>query len=270
ILATSDHPSSAKGFLMPWPRSQHGLVLPINFKGHDVAPPRPAAIKQSPSRLRFLVTETHAKPIPGSESIPRRPALTSGSICEIEVSLPFPDSKRTSSNLVLGIGRTMVLWVFGYGSLVCNPGFEFDEKIIGFIKDYRRVFDLGKVFVDDRQLSRIPSLKEYTDRYALGTPEFPARTCTLEPEKGAICWGVAYCVKGGAEKERAAVKDPKLLTLSSIAGHKDDFVIELANKVRKALGGLKHKASVVHLPLQPQASFLHIKSLPEASVGVDS
>ncbi|RWW66182.1 hypothetical protein BHE74_00026466 [Ensete ventricosum] len=244
----------------------------------------PAAFIQSPSRLRFLVTETHAKPIPGSESIPRRPALTSGSICEIEVSLPFPDSKRTSSNLVLGIGRTMVLWVFGYGSLVCNPGFEFDEKIIGFIKDYRRVFDLGKVFVDDRQLSRIPSLKEYTDRYALGTPEFPARTCTLEPEKGAICWGVAYCVKGGAEKERAAVKEGKTsdpaatgvivirscLTLSSIAGHEDDFVIELANKVRKALGGLKQKASVVHLPLQPQASFLHIKSLPEASVGVDS
>lgn len=39
----------------------------------------------------------------------------------------------------------MVLWVFAYGSLVWNPGFEFDEKIIGFIKDYKRVFDLGKL-----------------------------------------------------------------------------------------------------------------------------
>lgn len=39
--------------------------------------------------------------------------------------------------------KTMVLWVFGYGSLVWNPGFDFDAKIIGFIKDYRRVFDLG-------------------------------------------------------------------------------------------------------------------------------
>lgn len=39
----------------------------------------------------------------------------------------------------------MVFWVFGYGSLVWNPGFDYDEKIIGFIKDYRRVFDLGKV-----------------------------------------------------------------------------------------------------------------------------
>lgn len=37
----------------------------------------------------------------------------------------------------------MVFWVFGYGSLVWNPGFEYDEKVIGYIKDYRRVFDLG-------------------------------------------------------------------------------------------------------------------------------
>lgn len=37
----------------------------------------------------------------------------------------------------------MVFWVFGYGSLVWNPGFAYDEKVIGFIKNYRRVFDLG-------------------------------------------------------------------------------------------------------------------------------
>lgn len=39
--------------------------------------------------------------------------------------------------------RKMVFWVFGYGSLAWNPGFEFDEKVIGFVKGYRRVFDLG-------------------------------------------------------------------------------------------------------------------------------
>ncbi|OAY76864.1 putative glutathione-specific gamma-glutamylcyclotransferase 2 [Ananas comosus] len=81
----------------------------------------------------------------------------------------------------------MVLWVFGYGSLVWNPGFDFDEKIIGFIKDYRRSFDLA--CIDHR-----------------GTPEHPARTCTLEAKKGAICWGAAYCVKGGLEKEKAAMQ----------------------------------------------------------------
>ncbi|XP_042450060.1 gamma-glutamylcyclotransferase 2-1-like [Zingiber officinale] len=81
----------------------------------------------------------------------------------------------------------MVLWVFGYGSLVWNPGFEFDEKIIGFVKDYRRVFDLA--CIDHR-----------------GTPENPARTCTLEPKEGAICWGAAYCIRGDIERERAAME----------------------------------------------------------------
>ncbi|KAL2236155.1 UNVERIFIED_CONTAM: Gamma-glutamylcyclotransferase 2-1 [Sesamum indicum] len=80
----------------------------------------------------------------------------------------------------------MVFWVFGYGSLVWNPGFEFDEKVIGFVKDYRRVFDLA--CIDHR-----------------GTPDHPARTCTLEQEEGAVCWGAAYCVRGGPEKEKAAM-----------------------------------------------------------------
>ncbi|KAG6772998.1 hypothetical protein POTOM_024431 [Populus tomentosa] len=81
----------------------------------------------------------------------------------------------------------MVFWVFGYGSLVWNPGFEYDEKVIGFIKDYRRVFDLA--CIDHR-----------------GTPESPARTCTLENVEGAICWGAAYCVRGGPERERLAME----------------------------------------------------------------
>ncbi|KAG2699824.1 hypothetical protein I3843_07G205700 [Carya illinoinensis] len=81
----------------------------------------------------------------------------------------------------------MVFWVFGYGSLVWNPGFEYDEKVIGFIKDYRRVFDLA--CFDHR-----------------GTPECPARTCTLEQKEGAICWGAAYCVRGSPESERMAME----------------------------------------------------------------
>ncbi|KAL9439769.1 hypothetical protein AB3S75_018610 [Citrus x aurantiifolia] len=81
----------------------------------------------------------------------------------------------------------MVFWVFGYGSLVWNPGFEYDEKILGFIKDYRRVFDLA--CIDHR-----------------GTPQHPARTCTLEKSQETICWGVAYCVRGGPEKERLAME----------------------------------------------------------------
>lgn len=81
----------------------------------------------------------------------------------------------------------MVLWVFGYGSLVWNPGFKADEEIVGYIKGYRRVFDLA--CTDHR-----------------GTPQFPARTCTLEAQEEAICWGRAYCVRGGPQKERLAME----------------------------------------------------------------
>ncbi|GER28172.1 cation transport protein chaC [Striga asiatica] len=176
----------------------------------------------------------------------------------------------------------MVLWVFGYGSLIWNPVFEFDEKVIGFIKNYRRVFDLA--CIDHR-----------------GTPEHPARTCTLEKFEGAICWGAAHCVRGGPEKEKAAManlkdptsnkenanttKKPWWISLSFTStpdklsnkyylgpapledmarqiatafgpfgnnkdylfllekamfdiGHEDDYIVELADKVRKVLGDI--------------------------------
>jgi hypothetical protein len=41
----------------------------------------------------------------------------------------------------------MVLWVFGYGSLIWNPGFDFDDRILGFIKGYKRTFNLGTVWM---------------------------------------------------------------------------------------------------------------------------
>ena len=34
-------------------------------------------------------------------------------------------------------------WVFGYGSLIWNPGFAYDARVVGFVRDYRRVFYQG-------------------------------------------------------------------------------------------------------------------------------
>ncbi|KAJ7215200.1 hypothetical protein O6H91_10G015000 [Diphasiastrum complanatum] len=71
----------------------------------------------------------------------------------------------------------MVLWIFGYGSLIWKAGFHYEDRIVGYIKGYRRVFYQGST--DHR-----------------GTPENPGRTVTLLPQEGAKCWGTAYRVCG--------------------------------------------------------------------------
>lgn len=62
----------------------------------------------------------------------------------------------------------MVFWVFGYGSLVWNPGFEYDEKLVGFIKNYRRVFDLGTFFYCSFHDAVHPSMAVYLMFCVLG------------------------------------------------------------------------------------------------------
>jgi len=83
-------------------------------------------------------------------------------------------------------------WVFGYGSLMWNPGFPYHERSVAELRDHRRSFCLASV------------------RYR-GTPEAPGLVLALEPHDGAICRGVAYLV--GAEdaaETRAYLQDREL------------------------------------------------------------
>ncbi|XP_008777322.1 gamma-glutamylcyclotransferase 2-3 isoform X3 [Phoenix dactylifera] len=78
----------------------------------------------------------------------------------------------------------MVMWVFGYGSLIWKTGFHYDERVVGFIRGYRRVFYQGST--DHR-----------------GTPDFPGRTVTLQAFPGELCWGVAYKISREEDQKNA-------------------------------------------------------------------
>ena len=72
-------------------------------------------------------------------------------------------------------GASDDLWVFGYGSLMWQPGFDHVERHIAVLDGHRRSFCLRSV------------------RYR-GTPEAPGLVLGLDPHPGAHCTGVAYRV----------------------------------------------------------------------------
>ena len=79
----------------------------------------------------------------------------------------------------------MTMWVFGYGSLVWNPGFEPVEKVIATLPGYARSFCMRSI-------------------HHRGTEEAPGLVLALDAHEGAACTGVALRV---AEDQEAAVLD---------------------------------------------------------------
>ncbi|WP_372364967.1 gamma-glutamylcyclotransferase [Candidatus Uabimicrobium sp. HlEnr_7] len=65
------------------------------------------------------------------------------------------------------------IWVFGYGSLLWRPGFNFIDRQVGYIEGWVRCFYQGSP--DHR-----------------GIPGAPGRVVTLLPKSQSKCWGVAY------------------------------------------------------------------------------
>jgi len=75
------------------------------------------------------------------------------------------------------------LWVFGYGSLMWNPEFDFDHRRVATVYGYHRSFCLWS-------------------RINRGTPDAPGLVLTLE--RGGSCRGIAYRLARSHDREELA------------------------------------------------------------------
>ncbi len=77
------------------------------------------------------------------------------------------------------------MWVFGYGSLLWNPGFDVAETVLARLPDYHRSFCMRSI-------------------HHRGSLANPGLVLALDEAAGAACLGVALRVASGAESETLA------------------------------------------------------------------
>ena len=76
----------------------------------------------------------------------------------------------------------MQMWVFGYGSLLWNPGFAYVEKRLARLTGYRRSFCMRSI-------------------HHRGTPASPGLVLALDADGAAICDGLAFRIAPKNEEQ---------------------------------------------------------------------
>lgn len=95
----------------------------------------------------------------------------------------------------------MSMWVFGYGSLLWNPGFEVAEKRLATLEGYHRSF----------------SMRSVTHR---GSYEAPGLVLALDADPDAVCDGLAFRVEPGTEEATLAyLRERELVTAAYLERH---------------------------------------------------
>lgn len=101
---------------------------------------------------------------------------------------------ETSAQITVEIDASAGFWVFGYGSLMWNPGFAVAERVLADLNGYHRAFCMASIVYR-------------------GTPEDPGLVLALDPRAGAACSGLAMRVAPADGPEALAyLRDRELVS----------------------------------------------------------
>jgi cation transport protein ChaC len=133
----------------------------------------------------------------------------------------------------------MTMWVFGYGSLLWNPGFEVAESVIGTLPGYARSFCMRSI-------------------HHRGTEEDPGLVLALDQQPDETCEGVALRVVAGREDDTLAYLRArelissaymeKTLTVTLRDGRRVDALVYVINE--------DHWQYCGNMPLEEQAQII--------------
>lgn len=103
------------------------------------------------------------------------------------------DPREVWDGATLGAGP---VWVFAYGSLIWNPGFEPAERRLATLRDFQRSFSMRSI-------------------HHRGSETRPGLVLALDFEEGAACRGVALRLPEGEEPEALRVLRERELVSSA-------------------------------------------------------
>lgn len=132
----------------------------------------------------------------------------------------------------------MALWVFGYGSLLWNPGFEVAEQAVATLDGWHRSFCMSSI-------------------HHRGTEDHPGLVLALDAEETANCHGLALRVKPGTED--AALKELRERELVSSAYLEKELPLRLQDgrEVTAVTYVIDpHHVQYIHLSLEKQAQVI--------------
>ena len=132
----------------------------------------------------------------------------------------------------------MTMWVFGYGSLLWNPGFEYREQSVATLPGWHRSFCMRSI-------------------HHRGTEEDPGLVLALDAQGDAHCQGLALLVQEGLEAQTLEYLRERELISSAYLERTLDIDLADGRRVEAVTYVIDpHHVQYCHLELEEQAQII--------------